>query len=162
MILWYCDIVILWYHDTMTLRNIKCFAWFLFEQFSNHASNAWLRKASFRNEIKTVNDKTHLCPFWNKIKPIPRFRFRFRFNLRSIQQKQASPCRLPSRKRKTPRRPPSRKKKWKKQSVSQMIDLVMTIKNLTGSSKSELSSRGRRLFKVWEKSPHNHASFAWF
>ena len=36
----------------------------------------------------------------------------------------------------------------KKQSVSQMIDLVMTIKTHTKSSKSELSSRGKRPFKV--------------
>ena len=36
----------------------------------------------------------------------------------------------------------------KKQSVSQMIDLVMTIKTHTESSKSELSSRGKRPFKV--------------
>ena len=39
-------------------------------------------------------------------------------------------------------------KKAKKQSVSQMIDLVVTIKTHTESSKSELSSRGKRPFKV--------------
>ena len=39
-------------------------------------------------------------------------------------------------------------KNRKKQSVSQMKDLVMTIKTSTGSSKSELSSRGKRPFKV--------------
>ena len=39
-------------------------------------------------------------------------------------------------------------KKWEKQSVSQMIDLVMTMKTHTESSKSELSSRGKRPFKV--------------
>ena len=36
----------------------------------------------------------------------------------------------------------------KKQSVSQMIDLVMTIDSVQESSKSELSSRGKRPFKV--------------
>ena len=35
-----------------------------------------------------------------------------------------------------------------KRSMSQMIDLVMTIKTSTGSSKSELSSRGKRPLKV--------------
>ena len=39
-------------------------------------------------------------------------------------------------------------KNRKKRSVSQMIDQVMTIKTSTGSSKSELSSRGKRPFKV--------------
>ena len=38
--------------------------------------------------------------------------------------------------------------KWKNQSVSQTIDLVETIRNLAESSKSELSSRGKRPFKV--------------
>ena len=53
-----------------------------------------------------------------------------------------------------PPRPRSRphthppQKKAKKQSVSQMIDLVVTIKTHTESSKSELSSRGKRPFKV--------------
>ena len=37
---------------------------------------------------------------------------------------------------------------YEKQSVSQMIDLVMTIQTVTGSSKSERSSRGNRPFKV--------------
>ena len=41
------------------------------------------------------------------------------------------------------------KKKRKNQSVSQTIDLIMTIKTSTGSSKSELSSRGKRPFKVF-------------
>ena len=41
-----------------------------------------------------------------------------------------------------------RKKNRKNRSASQMIDLVMTIKTSTGSSKSELSSRGKRPFKV--------------
>ena len=40
------------------------------------------------------------------------------------------------------------KKKRKIQSVSQTIDLVETIRNLAESSKSELSSRGKRPFKV--------------
>ena len=40
------------------------------------------------------------------------------------------------------------KKKRKNQSVSQTIDLIMTIKTSTGSSKTELSSRGKRPFKV--------------
>ena len=39
-------------------------------------------------------------------------------------------------------------KKRKNQSVSQTIDLIMTIKTSTGSSKTELSSRGKRPFKV--------------
>ena len=38
----------------------------------------------------------------------------------------------------------------KKRSVSQMIDQVMTIKTVTGSSKSELSSRGKRRSKFDE------------
>ena len=47
-----------------------------------------------------------------------------------------------------------RKKKEKRtiQSLSQTIDLVMTIRNLAGSSKSELSSRGKRPFKVYDYS----------
>ena len=40
------------------------------------------------------------------------------------------------------------KKERKIRSVSQTIDLVVTIRNLAESSKSELSSRGKRLFKV--------------
>ena len=40
-------------------------------------------------------------------------------------------------------------KKRKKRSVSQTIDQVMTIKTSTGSSKTELSSRGKRPFKVF-------------
>ena len=43
-----------------------------------------------------------------------------------------------------------RKKNRKKQSVSQTIDLVVAIKTHTESSKSELSSGGRRPVKVWE------------
>ena len=42
----------------------------------------------------------------------------------------------------------AKKSKKKKRSVSQMIDLVVTIPTSTGSSKTELSSRGKRLFKV--------------
>ena len=40
-------------------------------------------------------------------------------------------------------------KNCEKQSVSQMIDLVMTIQTVTGSSNLELSSGGKRPFKVW-------------
>ena len=40
-------------------------------------------------------------------------------------------------------------KKNEKQSVSQMIDLVTTIQTVTGSSNLELSSGGKRPFKVW-------------
>ena len=60
-------------------------------------------------------------------------------------------CRPDSR---TPGRPDIRTaertntKKRKNQSVSQTIDLIMTIKTSTGSSKTELSSRGKRPFKV--------------
>ena len=39
-------------------------------------------------------------------------------------------------------------KNCEKQSVSQMIDLVMTIQTVTGSSNLELSSGGKRPFKV--------------
>ena len=53
------------------------------------------------------------------------------------------------------RRPTSlakkKRKKRNKRSVSQTIDQVMTIKTHTESSKSELSSGGKRPFKVWEK-----------
>ena len=42
----------------------------------------------------------------------------------------------------------ARKKNKKKQSVSQMKDLVMTMNSVQKSSKSELSSRGKRPFKV--------------
>ena len=42
----------------------------------------------------------------------------------------------------------NKKKSNKKQRVSQMIDQVMTIKTVAGSSKLELSSRGNRPFKV--------------
>ena len=48
----------------------------------------------------------------------------------------------------TAERTDGRKKKRKNQSVSQTIDLIMTIKTSTGSSKTELSSRGKRPFKV--------------
>ena len=41
------------------------------------------------------------------------------------------------------------KKRRKNQSVSQTIDLIMTIKTSTGSSKTELSSRGKCPFKVY-------------
>ena len=41
------------------------------------------------------------------------------------------------------------KKNKKKQSVSQMKDLVMTMNSVQKSSKSELSSRGKRPFKVF-------------
>ena len=45
-----------------------------------------------------------------------------------------------------------RTKTRKNQSVSQTIDLIVTIKTHTGSSKSELSSRGKRPFKVYDYS----------
>ena len=48
------------------------------------------------------------------------------------------------------------RKKSKKPTLAQTIDQVMTIKTHTESSKTELSSRGKRLFKVWlssRKSP---------
>ena len=41
------------------------------------------------------------------------------------------------------------RKKLKKKTFSQTIDQVMTIKTHTESSKMELSSRGKRPFKVW-------------
>ena len=41
------------------------------------------------------------------------------------------------------------RKKSKKTTLSQTIDQVMTIKTHTESSKTELSSRGKRPFKVW-------------
>ena len=41
------------------------------------------------------------------------------------------------------------RKKSKKPTLSQTIDQVMTIKTHTESSKTELSSRGKRPFKVW-------------
>jgi len=47
----------------------------------------------------------------------------------------------------TPR--PTHRKKWKKSSASQTIDQVIAIKTHSGSSKSGLSSRGRRPFKVF-------------
>ena len=37
----------------------------------------------------------------------------------------------------------------KKPTLAQTIDQVMTIKTHTESSKTELSSRGKRPFKVW-------------
>ena len=46
--------------------------------------------------------------------------------------------------------PTDRKKNRKKQSMSQTIDQVVAIKTHTESSKSELSSRGKRPFKVLE------------
>ena len=49
-----------------------------------------------------------------------------------------------------------RKKSKKKTTLAQTIDQVMTIKTHTESSKTELSSRGKRPFKVWlssRKSP---------
>ena len=42
-----------------------------------------------------------------------------------------------------------RKKKKKKTTLAQTIDQVMTIKTHTESSKTELSSGGKRPFKVW-------------
>ena len=54
----------------------------------------------------------------------------------------------PLRPRPHPHPPHPPQKKAKKPSVSQMIDLVVTIKTHTESSKSELSSRGKRPFKV--------------
>ena len=54
----------------------------------------------------------------------------------------------------TPERTDGRtKNKTKSQSVSQTIDLVVTIKTHTGSSKSELSSRGKRPFEVFRLWP---------
>ena len=41
------------------------------------------------------------------------------------------------------------RKKSKKTTLAQTIDQVMTIKTHTESSKTELSSRGKRPFKVW-------------
>ena len=41
------------------------------------------------------------------------------------------------------------RKKSKKPTLAQTIDQVMTIKTHTESSKTELSSRGKRPFKVW-------------
>ena len=41
------------------------------------------------------------------------------------------------------------RKKSKKPTLSQTIDQVMTIKTHTESSKTELSSGGKRPFKVW-------------
>ena len=82
----------------------------------------------------------------------PAGRFFFRNLLRAGRTKTG--CRPDSR---TPGRPDIRtaertdgrtKKKRKNQSVSQTIDLVVTIKTSTGSSKTELSSRGKRPFKV--------------
>ena len=42
-----------------------------------------------------------------------------------------------------------RKKIEKKPTLAQTIDQVMTIKTHTASSKTELSSGGKRPFKVW-------------
>ena len=44
---------------------------------------------------------------------------------------------------------PDTKKNCEKQGMSQMIDLVMRINSVQKSSKSELSSRGKRPFKVF-------------
>ena len=44
----------------------------------------------------------------------------------------------------------STKKIEKKPTLAQTIDQVMTIKTHTESSKTELSSRGKRPFKVWQ------------
>ena len=41
------------------------------------------------------------------------------------------------------------RKNRKKPILAQTTDQVMTIKTHTESSKKELSSRGKRLFKVW-------------
>ena len=41
------------------------------------------------------------------------------------------------------------RKKTKKPTLAQTIDQVMTIKTHTESSKTELSSGGKRQFKVW-------------
>ena len=41
------------------------------------------------------------------------------------------------------------RKTSKKTTLAQTIDQVMTIKTRTESSKTELSSRGKRPFKVW-------------
>ena len=65
--------------------------------------------------------------------------------------------------KKTKDRPTDRtnEKKRKKQSVSQTIDQVMTIKTHTESSKSELSSRGKRPFKVFRFSLKKHVFVTW-
>ena len=44
--------------------------------------------------------------------------------------------------------------------MSQTIDLIMTIKTSTGSSKSELSSRGKRPFKVYDYSANVSAIYS--
>ena len=44
-----------------------------------------------------------------------------------------------------------KKSKKKKPTLAQTIDKVMTIKTHTESSKTELSSKGKRPFKVWFK-----------
>ena len=58
-----------------------------------------------------------------------------------------------------------RKKSKKKPTLAQTIDQVMTIKTHTESSKTELSSGGKRPFKVWrcfskfvQKLPKKHPS----
>ena len=60
----------------------------------------------------------------------------------------------------TAERTDGRKNKRKNQSVSQTIDLIMTIKTSTGSSKSELSSRGKRPFKVYDYSANFSAIYS--
>ena len=57
------------------------------------------------------------------------------------------------------------RKKSKKPTLAQTIDQVMTIKTHTESSKTELSSGGKRPFKVWrffskfvQKLPKKHPS----
>ena len=64
-------------------------------------------------------------------------------------EKQITSGRPPVNKKVAPDGRTDEKKKRKNQSVSQTIDLVETIKTHTGSSKSELSSGGKRPFKVW-------------
>ena len=77
--------------------------------------------------------------------PRLRFCFRLRFNLRLIWIN--IECNWRWRWRRLRRR--RTKKIEKKTTLAQTIDQVMTIKTHTESSKTELSSRGKRPFKVW-------------
>ena len=74
------------------------------------------------------------------------FSFWFTLNL-NFQSRRADLPRKKNRRADLPR-----EKKWKNRSVSQTIDLVVTIRNLAGSSKSELSSGIFGNFKAWKKS----------
>ena len=74
------------------------------------------------------------------------FCFRLRFNLRLIWIKNESNWRRRRRRRLRRRRT---KKIEKNPTLAQTIDQVMTIKTHTELSKTELSSGGKRPFKVW-------------